>query len=720
MTLQTEITEISRLSLVEKKALKKLGLHTVEDLLFYFPHRYSHISEVAQVDSLSKDEYVTVLGTLTGLKMKKGFKTTALRAEAYINDLSEKKIKLVWFHQHYIAKMLTEGMLIKVTGKVSENKSGLFIANPEFKKIDQLPIDSSGSLFEEAGEQNTEFGYPIYRETRGITSKWIYHTIQKIIKSGVVESIEEYIPEEIMKRYHLPKIGSALVWIHIPKNENHASAARKRFSFEEIFLIQLSHKRDRAMADTKKAYVVNRNEKETQEFVSRFPFTPTKGQLTAIEHIISDIGGAHPMSRLLEGDVGSGKTAVAATATFATVHNRPGNGSFGNLQVAYMAPTEILATQLFENFITYFAHMPIQIGLITSSGCRKFPSKILKNGLPTWTTISRTQLLKWVANGEIPILIGTHSLIQKSVTFKHLALVIIDEQHRFGTKQRAHLAKKEGFLPHFLSMTATPIPRTLALTMYGDLDLTVLDELPAGRKKVITTVVYGEKRKDTYEEIRVQLKAGRQLYVICPRIDEDEEKSILKAVTSEAKRLKNEVFNEYTIGIVHSKMTPAKKEEVMLKFSSGEIQILVATSVVEVGVNVPNATVIIIEGAERFGLAQLHQLRGRVLRSSHQAYCYVFADTSTKKTVDRLQAFVTAKNGFELAELDFSLRGAGELSGFKQWGISDLGMEAIKNIKIVEAARNEAIQIIKHDSNLNTYPLLKKLLDTKNIFTHFE
>lgn len=720
MTLTTEISEIARLSPTEKKALKKLGLHTVRDLLFYFPHRYSHISEITQVQGLLKDEYVTVLGTVTGLKMKKGFKNSSLRAEAYLTDLSEKKIKLVWFNQHYIAKMLTEGMLVKITGKVSESKSGFFIANPEFKKIDQLPIDSSGSLFEKKDRENMEFGYPIYRETRGITSKWIYHTIQKILKSSVVETLEEYIPLEIIKKYHLPQIGTALIWIHMPRNENDANAARKRFSFEEIFLIQLSHKRDRAFADTKKAYTITRNQKEMDDFVRRFPFTPTKGQLDAIEHIISDVEGAHPMSRLLEGDVGSGKTAVAATATFATVYNRPGNGSFGNLQVAYMAPTEILATQLFENFIKYFAHMPIQVGLITSSGCRKFPSKILKDGAQTWTTISRTQLLKWVATGEIPILIGTHTLIQKSVTFKHLALVIIDEQHRFGTQQRAQLAKKEGFLPHFLSMTATPIPRTLALTMYGDLDLTILDELPEGRKKVITNVVYGEKRKDTYEEIRTQLKQGRQLYVICPRIDEDEEKSILKAVTSEAKRLKNEVFKEYTIGILHSKMSPLKKEEIMSKFSSGEIQILVATSVVEVGVNVPNATVIIIEGAERFGLAQLHQLRGRVLRSSHQAYCYVFADTSTKKTVDRLQAFVNAKNGFELAELDFSLRGAGELSGFKQWGISDLGMEAIKNIKIVEAARNEAMEIIKNDPQLNTHPLLKRILDTKKIFTHFE
>jgi ATP-dependent DNA helicase RecG len=437
--------------------------------------------------------------------------------------------------------------------------------------------------------------------------------------------------------------------------------------------------------------------------------------------------GERPMSRLLEGDVGSGKTAVAATTAYAVITSKPLGQKFGNLQVAYMCPTEILATQHFESFIQFFSYMPIRIGLITGSGCKVFPSKVNPKG---WTDISRTQLLKWVAEGTVAVLIGTHALIQKSVKFKHLAYVIIDEQHRFGMKQRAALIKKNcgedhfSPAPHLLSMTATPIPRTLALTLYGDLDLTLLDELPAGRKQIITENVMPDDRGRVYEKIRNELRAGRQAYVICPRIDEpDPTKEMAlnaKSVKEEAKRLKRDIFPEYEIGIMHSKMSSIEKERIMNEFKLGTIHILCSTSVIEVGVNVPNATIIIIEGAERFGLAQLHQLRGRVQRSSHQAYCYAFTETTSEKSLARLQSLVTAKNGFELAELDLQARGAGELSGIKQWGISDIAMEALKNMKMVEAARNEAIRIIAEDVNLKKYPDLKLVVDEAEKTQHFE
>jgi ATP-dependent DNA helicase RecG len=435
------------------------------------------------------------------------------------------------------------------------------------------------------------------------------------------------------------------------------------------------------------------------------------------------------MSRLVEGDVGSGKTFVAATIAYAVIKNRPVGQSFGNLQVAYMAPTEVLATQLFENFTGYFEHTGVSVALITSSGCRKFPSKSggWKDGqqIKTWTSISKNQLLKWIKNGEIPIVIGTHSLISKSVEFEDLGLVVIDEQHRFGTNQRMKLAKKEGHSPHYLSMTATPIPRTLALTIYGDLDLSIIDQMPAGRKTVITEIVSENKRAAAYEKIKKELSEGRQMYVICPKIDEgnDEEDKIkldVKSVTAEAKRLKKDIFPEYNIDIMHSKMSKEKKEKVMREFSEHKIDILVSTSVIEVGVNIPNATVIVIEGAERFGLAQLHQLRGRVIRSTYQSYCYLFADAKTDKTMDRLKALTKAANGFELAELDLSLRGAGLLGGDKQWGITDLGMEAMKNIKMVEAARSEAIHLVEHDIDLKNSPLLAQTLKSKNLKLHFE
>ncbi|MEK7185235.1 MAG: helicase-related protein, partial [Patescibacteria group bacterium] len=442
-----------------------------------------------------------------------------------------------------------------------------------------------------------------------------------------------------------------------------------------------------------------------------------------IEDILVDFPKGQAMSRLLEGDVGSGKKAVAAATVYAVTTSKPPGQDFGALQTAYMAPTEILATQHFESFMQMFAYLGISIGLITGSGCKKFPSKVNPKQA---TDISRAQLLKWVANGEIPILIGTHALIQKTVKFKNLAYIIIDEQHRFGTAQRQKLRRKDDIAPHLLSMTATPIPRTLALTIYGDLDLSLLDEMPAGRKQIITEVVSPaeSERKKVYEKIRTELRAGRQAYVICPRINEpDPEKEaavIAKSVTEEAERLRRKIFPDFKIDILHSKMTPGAKDKVMTKFKNGETHILVATSVVEVGVNVPNATSIIIEGAERFGLAQLHQLRGRVLRSSHQAYCYVFAETKSEKTADRLHALVTAKNGFELAEFDLSQRGAGELYGRRQWGISDVAMEGIRNIKMVEAARKEAALLLASDPNLARHPLVKTRVEAQKEEIHFE
>ncbi len=596
----------------------------------------------------------------------------------------------------------------------------MYFSNPKVEKISKLPLGVGDSLFGEDGEKHSL--YPVYPESRGITSNWFYHSIAKVFLSGALENIVDPIPENILEKYSLPKLKTALIWIHSPQKENDSLSARKRFAFEEVFFIQLQKKKDRMLWNKNPAHVIKKTNDKIKNFTDRFPFKMTEAQDKATSEIFSDFAKGHAMARLLEGDVGSGKTAVAATTAFATVVTRPEKQTFGSLQVAYMAPTEILAKQHFESFIQYFTYLGINIGLITGKECRKFPSKVNPK---SWTQISRTQLLKWVANGEIPILIGTHALISITVKFKHLAYAIIDEQHRFGVKQRQSLVGKEGKNPHLLSMTATPIPRTLALTIFGDLDLTLLDQMPSGRKPIITEIILPTDREKTYDKIKKFLKEGRQLYVICPRINEpDPEKEmavIAKSVKEEAERLKRDVFQNYEIGILHSKMTTTEKEKVMEKFKKNELQILVATSVVEVGVNVPNATIIIIEGAERFGLAQLHQLRGRVIRSNHQAYCFVFAETKTQKTLDRLKAFKNSSNGFELAEFDLKLRGAGELSGGKQWGITDIGMEAIKNIKMVEAARFEAQKILDENESLSNFPLLnKKLEDRKVEEIHFE
>ena len=728
MKLEDKIELHFRIDQVQKKALTHLGINTINNLLHYFPSRYTDISEIQYINNLKDGETATILGTISDLKTKKGFKSKIPMGQATLSDLTG-KINIIWFHQPYLAKMIKEGSVVRVTGKISENNNyGLTLTNPEISKEDILPIDLHDSLFSNVTYQQN-FGFPVYNETRGITSKWIYHAIQKILKSDCIKEVKDYLPENIINKYNLPALHTALVWIHMPQKKEHAEIARKRFAFEEVFFIQIARQQERKKYEAMFSYKLKIPGKDIIDFISRFPFTPTKAQSDVIDVILKDFIKDKPMSRLVEGDVGSGKTFVAATVAYAVIKNRPlihnkgliesfnksstknptERQNFGNLQVAYMAPTEVLVTQLFESFIKYFEHTGISIALITGSGCRKFPSKSAswKDGeqIKTWTPIAKNQLLKWIKNGEIPIVIGTHSLISKTVEFQDLGLVIIDEQHRFGTNQRMKLAKKEGHAPHYLSMTATPIPRTLALTIYGDLDLSVIDQMPAGRKQVITEIVSPAKRDDAYEKIKNELSLGHQLYVICPRIDEpdpDKEKAVIsKSVLAEAIRLKKEVFPNYNIGTMHSKMTKDKKEKVMSDFADHKIDILVSTSVIEVGVNVPNATSIIIEGSERFGLAQLHQLRGRVIRSNDQSYCYLFADAKTDKTIERLQALTKAANGFELAELDLKLRGAGLLSGDKQWGITDIGMEAIKNIKMVEAARNEAIDIIEKDLELN-------------------
>ncbi len=819
ITLDIPISEQFRITPIQKDALKKLGVHTVEDLLYHFPARYGDTAEARSIDSLQKGDTAVIYGKITGLKASKGFRSRITMATANVEDESG-HIQCVWFNQPYIAKMTPEGALVRIEGKVSERRTKksvkevpladidqpkprtestladtatnsvtvggrtsvsepssqasrsesleilhqamprkdgfasdsvvlakpivgeeiespvangrgkLYFSNPKLEVVDKLPIGVGDSLFGNNAEAHNL--YPVYPESRGITSLWIYHSLQKIFKSGLLDSIQEPIPDDILEKYHLPSIKTAFIWMHAPLTRDDALSARKRFSFQEIFIIQLGRQRSRREYENHPSFKVETDLKHVQEFVRRFPFVATPAQNQAVETILADMKRGQAMSRLLEGDVGSGKTAVAAATAYAVMTSKPQSDATstevidsalrrGPLQVAYMCPTEILATQQFESFIQYFSYMPIQIGLITGSGCYKFPSKVNPKG---FTDISRAQLLKWVEDGSISVLIGTHAIIQKSVKFKNLAYVIIDEQHRFGIGQRRKLVRKDTIAPHLLSMTATPIPRTLALTLYGDLDLTLIDQSPAGRKPIITELVRPDKRDETYRKIEQELEAGRQLYVICPRINEpdpDKEAAIIaKSVKEEAKRLKRSVFPQYEIGILHSKMKPTEKDAVMAEFKSGKIHILCATSVIEVGVNVPNATVIIIEGAERFGLAQLHQLRGRVQRSTHQSYCYAFTETNSAKSLERLKALQNAKNGFELAELDLAQRGAGELSGMRQWGVSDVAMEALKNLKMVEAARTEAVRLITEDMTLAGYPLLKKVVEKHTSEAHFE
>ncbi|QQG42556.1 MAG: ATP-dependent DNA helicase RecG [Candidatus Giovannonibacteria bacterium] len=705
MDLATPLEQIfKQLTPRQKAALKNLGLKTVRDLLYHFPYRYENPADLKKIGEVFEGEKVRIWGRVKKIDYEKTWKKKLNIAYATVEDPTG-RIRIVWFRQPYIAKMLPEGACAIFSGKVAMRGQEKYIANPLY---DIVPC----SVIPAFSREDAAKLQPLYPATAGLSSLWISKAISRILPKI---DVTEFLPREIVGKYHLPELNTALRWAHFPKTEDHASAAKKRFAFEEVFLMQLLRMSQKE--EIKKASGIKLTDIDSlkDEFIKLLPFGLTGAQKKAVEEVLKDLKSGHPMNRLLEGDVGSGKTAVAGCAAYIIAKN--------GMQATYMAPTEILARQHFETFYKLLTGMGTKIGLLTSSISEKFPSKI---NLKLSTHVSKSQLLKWVREGEIQILIGTHSLIEKSVVFKKLGLAMVDEQHRFGVMQRSRLFKKSSLAPHFLTMTATPIPRTLALTIYADLDVSLIDEMPADRKPIETKIVPPKERNLAYEFIRSKLAEGGQAFVICPRIEPKDPskegwiKAEMKSVKEEYKKLKEKIFPELEIGIMHGKLTPKEKEGTMRKFREGKIKILVSTSVVEVGVDVPNATIMLIEGAERFGLAQLHQFRGRVGRGEKKSYCFILAGSYSANIFRRLKALTTAKTGFELAEYDLEFRGAGELAGHRQWGISDIGMEALRNLKMVEAARTEARAIIEERA-LEKYPLLQekiRRLQTEPL--HFE
>jgi ATP-dependent DNA helicase RecG len=705
--------------------LKKLGILTVGDLLYHFPARYLDQSIIAPLNSITDGVHAAISGRILSIEAKESFKTKQKFVEARIEDVNGDICVCIWFNQLFIAKVLKHGSIVTVTGTTSVRKGVTTLVNPTYDERDTLPIDYGNSLFNNNDSKQATLGEAIYPESQGVSSLFLRHAIRNILKTIHDNSISlpDPIPEYIRDELKLPHINKAIHWIHAPASQNQMSSARKRFSFEYIFKIQVAQQSIRASIAREGTDALTIHQDEFSKLLGTLPFELTQGQKNVIHDIRIDMERPIPMQRLLEGDVGSGKTAIASLAAGIAINNRArmGKSKHSTIQVAYMAPTEVLANQLFESFITFFKSTKTPIVLLTGKTCKKFPSKTNPN---TWTTLSKAQAKKWIANGEIQIVVGTHALISRGVEWEHLGLVIIDEQHRFGTNQRAKLAQKDGHMPHYLSMSATPMPRTLALTLYGDLDISVLDEVPPGRKPVITEAATSTGRQKIYQHMRDRLSEGRQCYVICPRIDssENEESETVqkRSAVTEAQYLQKEVFPDYKIGIMHGKLGKIDKERIMEQFAAGEFHILVSTTVVEVGVNVPNATTILIEGAERFGLSQLHQLRGRVMRSSDQPYCYLFMEGKGEKSVERIKRFISAKNGFELAELDLASRGAGDLLGAKQWGITDIGMEAIQNAKLVEKAQQLARALIGTDPFLNSQPELQEYVSQYDRAPHLE
>ena len=692
------------------QALRRLGIETVRDMLYHFPSRYNDAASTFSGE-LEPGADISLIGTIEKIAMRRtGGKRRMMIAEATI-VADGKRVRSVWFHQPYIAKQFVAGDVVQISGKTSGSGTPYF-TNPIIRKTDgavnnaMFSEDAGGGRQKKDDARNTVPERAelraIYPETHGISSLFIGTHIRRLLSDEGIKAIEDPLPGDIRERLNLPNLYDALVYIHIPRNEDDHAAAKKRFIFEQTFFMQLQQQLSRNERSEARTYNLTVDTDATETFMrERFEFMPTKDQKTAVNDILADIQKNKPMARLLEGDVGSGKTAVAAAVIHGIISATPEEKTSGRPQVAYLAPTEVLAKQQFDSLVKLFNHLPVQIGIISGKECYKYPSKVNPDEA---TKVSKAQLKKWIASGEIAVIVGTHAVIQKDIVFKRLALAIIDEQHRFGVAQRQKLLNAtDTHTPHLLSMTATPIPRTLALTIYGDLDISVIEEMPKGRKPVKTKLARTDSIQQVYNHIREEVQNGHQAYILCPRVLESDD-SLLRSVEEEHKHISKNIFPDLEIGVLHGKMKPKEKQAVMERFSGGEINILVCTTVVEVGVNVPNATIIAILHAERFGLAQLHQLRGRVIRSSHQPHCYAVTDSKNEQTLERLKIFETIHNGFTLAQKDLDMRGSGELAGLRQSGVPDLVMEGLKNQKLLALAKQEAGTIVETDPTLADYP----------------
>ena len=699
-TLDTPIGKLPRIDERYLKKFHKLGLVTVRNLLYHFPNRYDDFSRIIPIADLKLNETATIQGEVLKIDNTRTFKKRIVLTEALVKDPSG-SIKVIWFNQPFLIKNIKQGKKISLSGKYTMGKDGPYLSNPNYElmTLGKVPTHTASLV-------------PIYPETIGLGSRFLRYYIKLVLPTAL--QIKEFIPWDILKRQKLPNLQTALRNIHFPKNLKSAEEAKKRFAFEELFLLQLFVLKQRKKLQKENAFKIPFDKNLIQSFVKKLPFTLTNAQRKAAWEIIQDLAKSEPMNRLLQGDVGSGKTVVATMAAL--------EAAKAGYQVAFMAPTEILAQQHFKEVGKLLKGFDIRVGLLTG-GEKKF-------------------------SDNTNIVVGTHALIQKSVKFENLALAIVDEQHRFGVEQRAALLRDKTYLPHLLSMTATPIPRTLALTIYGDLDISLLDEMPKGRQKIITRIIPPEERNSAYEFIRREIKKGRQVFVICPRIEPqvnsplavngvnpqlkiDTRKLLwaeVKAVKEEYEKLATKIFPDLRVAMIHGKMSAKEKQKVMEDFSAyggstaggknKKTDVLVSTSVIEVGIDIPNATVMMIEGADRFGLAQLHQFRGRVGRGKHQSYCFLFSTSG--ETTARLRALQKYDSGFELAEKDMEIRGPGQFYGVAQSGLPDLAMASLKDLNLIKSTRSEAAELLSKDPELKYHPLLGDKLSQFKQTIHLE
>lgn len=645
--------------------LEKLGIFTLEDFLYHVPFRYDDFTIISKIAEIQPGETVTIRGKVKDIKNQYTRGRITIQKASVSDDTGS--LEIVWFNQPYLTKSIKKGDKISLSGKINEKVGKLQLSSPEYE-IGDLEYIHTGRLV------------PIYPETRGVSSKWIRRQTFKIISENKNE-IKDFLPTEVIKKNKLPDLYDSFRKIHFPNDLSEAESARKRLGFDELFTTQLAanirrHDWDKNLKS--EPFEIKKFEKKIDLLIKSLPFKLTNAQIKAKDEIFKDLTKKKPMNRLLEGDVGSGKTVVAAISMYLSFLN--------GHQSALMAPTEILANQHYATITELLNPLGIKIGFATGS--------------------------KKDSIDKFDILIGTHAVLHSNIKFKKLGLVAIDEQQRFGVEQRGILRQK-GDNPHVLIMTATPIPRTIALTLYGDLDLSVLNEMPEGRLKAKTWLTPNEKREGAYEWIKKQIKnENSQAFIICPFIEESESMTTVKAATKEYENLSKNVFKEERVALLHGKLKAKEKEEVLKDFKARNYDVLVATPVVEVGIDIPDADIILIEAADRFGLAQLHQLRGRVGRRKKQAYCLLFTETQTPQTLERLKAMEKTNIGAELAELDLRLRGPGEVYGTKQSGRSLLKIADFSDIELIKTTKLEAKNYV---SNLNKYPMLKNKIDQINI-----
>ena len=676
--LDSPITIVKGIAAGSASRLGKLGVQTIRDLLYFFPRRHLDYSQRKTIAELVVGEEQTVLATVWEARMARLGPQQG--TEVIIGDETG-NMRAVWFNQPYLAKNFHTNAQVVLSGRVTEFKGNKVFESPEWELVEDKELIHTGRLV------------PVYPLTRGLYPRQVRNMVKRALDTWTCQ-ISDFLPQEMKSRFKLLDLPEAILQTHYPDNYSLKAEARRRLAFDELFLLQLGvlgKKRDWQESQPGNAFKTIGD--SIDKFLHSLPFTLTDAQQRVLQQILADIQETRPMSRLLQGEVGSGKTVVAVTALLVAADN--------GYQGAFMAPTEILAEQHFrnicqllskvsnqreeqDNLCSYYGlfSCPITFALLTGSLSEK----------------QKAAIHDQIEEGKVDIVIGTHALIQKAVEFSRLGLVVIDEQHRFGVLQRLALRQK-GFNPHILVMSATPIPRTLALTLYGDLDISVIDELPPGRKEIKTKWLKPEQRTRAYDILRREIADGAQAFIICPLIEESESIEA-KAAVAEYERLSQEVFPDLKLGLLHGRMTIAEKDKVMKSFRDRKLAILVSTPVVEVGIDIPNASVMLIEAADRFGLSQLHQFRGRVGRGEKQSYCLLLAEKPSPESSERLQAIEKIQDGFVLAEKDLELRGPGEFFGTRQSGLPDLRMARLSDTPLLELARNEAVALFKKDPGL--------------------